>query len=391
MRRKRLICLGPAASVLTAIAILWPAGAVALGAPATSACSPVGAVATPSRGSYDGLYGASALSSNDVWAVGRFIGTDSANETLIEHWNGARFQRVPSPDPQPNDVLLHVQAVSAADVWAVGKTWPATTEVFSPLIEHFDGKTWGAVPTPVLRSGSGLLAGVGATSPGDVWAVGSQFSGPAKASAATLAEHWDGTAWQVVSSPDPGRYGNYLDSVTVVSPRDAWAVGTSDTTPHGTANLIEHWNGTKWSVVASPDAGIDDSLQSVSAVSATDVWAVGDYFENTGSGSLVLTLTVHFDGKRWSIAPSPSPTDDNSLAAVTAVTARDAWAVGGSGDSAAGLVEHWNGTQWRVAAEPYRHGNANYLYAISAGAAPGVWATGSFAGNQTLALHFCQP
>ena len=351
---------------------------------------PSGVVATPSRGSYDGLYGVSALTNNDVWAVGRYIGANSADETLVEHWNGDRFRQVPSPDPQPNDVLLHVQAVSATDVWAVGKTWPATVEVFSPLIEHFDGRTWSAVPTPALRSGSGLLAGVAASSPDDVWAVGSQFSGPADGTAATLAEHWDGTAWQVVSSPDPGRYGNYLDSVTVVSPRDVWAVGTSYTTAHGTANLVEHWNGTTWSVVASPDAGIDDSLRSVSAVGATDVWAVGDYFENTVSGSLVLTLAVHFDGKRWSIVASPSPTSDDNLAAVAAVAARDVWAVGGSGGSPAGLVEHWNGTRWQVAAEPYRPGNANYLYAISASTAPGVWTAGSFAGNQTLALHLCK-
>jgi hypothetical protein len=376
------------------MAAFWPAGPAALGAPAApsagAACSPMGVVATPSRGSYDGLYGVSALNNNDVWAVGRYIGTNSANETLIEHWNGTHFQQVASPDPQPNDVLLHVQAVSATDVWAVGKTWPATTEVFSPLIEHFDGGAWSAVPTPALHSGSGLLAGVAAASADDVWAVGSQFSGPADATAATLAERWDGTAWQVVNTPDPGRYDNYLDSVTVVSPDDVWAVGTSYTTPHGTVNLIEHWNGTKWSVVASPDAGIDGSLQSVSAVSATDVWAVGDYFEDTGSGSLVLTLAVHFDGKRWSIVTTPSPTGDDNLAAVAVVTARDVWAVGGTGGPPADLVEHWNGTQWQVATEPYRHGNANYLYAISASTAAGVWATGSFAGNQTLALHFCK-
>ncbi len=295
VRRKRLICVGSAASALTAIATLWPAGPTALGAPAApsagTVCSPVGVVATPSRGLYDGLYGVSALNNNDVWAVGRYIGANSADETLVEHWNGDRFRQVPSPDPQHNDVLLHVQVVSATDVWAVGKTWPATVEVFSPLIEHFDGRTWSAVPTPALHSGSGLLAGVAATSPDDVWAVGSQFSGPADGMAATLAEHWDGTAWQVMSSPDPGRYGNYLDSVTVVSPRDVWAVGTSYTTAHGTANLIEHWNG----------------------------------------------------------------------------------------------------TQWQVAAEPYRPGNANYLYAISASTAPGAWAAGSFAGNQTLALHLCKP
>ena len=332
----------------------------------------------------------SATSSTDVWAVGRYIGTNSADQTLAEHWNGARFRQVPSPDPQPNDALLGVHALSATDVWAVGKTWPATVEVFSPLIEHFDGRTWSVVPTPPLRSGSGLLAGVAAASPGDVWAVGSQFSGSADSTAATLAERWDGTAWQVVATPDPGRYGNYLNSVTVVSPRDVWAVGTAYTTLNGTVSLIEHWNGAIWSVVKTPGTGIDDGLRSVSAVSATDVWAVGDYFENTVTGSLVLTLAVHFDGKRWSIVASPSPDGDDDLAAVAAVAARDVWAVGGSGAPLAALVEHWNGTRWQVAAEPYRRGNANYLYAISASTAPGVWAAGSFAGNQTLALHFCK-
>jgi hypothetical protein len=396
MRRARFLSAGSLAGVLTAVAFGWPAAPPALGAPfagppAVRSCAPVGAVPTSSRGSFDGLYGVSALSNTDVWAVGRYIDAGSADKALVENWDGTRFRQVPSPDPQPNDVLLGVRAVSATDVWAVGKTWPATAEVFSPLIEHFDGRAWSVVPAPALRSGSGLLGGVAAGSAADVWAVGSQFSGPADANAATLTEHWDGTAWQVVSSPDPGHYGNYLDSVTVVSPRDAWAVGTAGTTAHGTATLIEHWDGTKWSVVPSPDVDIDDSLVSVSAVSASDVWAVGDYFKNTGGGSLVRTLALHFDGKRWSVIASPSPAAHNDFLAVAAASTRDVWAVGGNSGSLPALVEHWNGARWQVATEPYRHGNANYLYAVSAGTAPGVWAAGSFAGNQTLALHFCKP
>jgi hypothetical protein len=385
MRPLRFISAGSVAGALTAAVILWPAGPGA-----AASCRP-GAVPTASRGSFDGLYGVSAVSNNDVWAAGRYIGANSADKTLVEHWDGTRFRQVTSPDPQPNDVLFGVEAVFGTDVWAVGETWPATVEVDSPLAEHFDGRTWTVVPLPALPSGSGLLRGVAAGSPDDVWAVGTQLSGPADSNAATLTEHWDGTAWRVVSSPDPGRYGNYLDSVTVVSPRNAWAVGTSYTTAHGTATLIEHWDGTRWSVVPSPDVDIDDSLVSVSAVNATDVWAAGDYFQNTVGGSLVLTLALHFDGKRWSVVPSPSPTEDNDFLAIAAVSARDAWAVGGSGGGQPALVEHWNGTQWQVAAEPYRHGNANFLYAISAGAGPGVWAAGSFAGSQTLALHFCKP
>ena len=385
MRPLRFIGAGPVAGALAAVAILWPAAP-----PSAASCRPVGAVPAPSRGSFDGLYGVSAVSNNDVWAAGRYIGANSADKTLVEHWDGARFRQVTSPDPQPNDVLFGVEAVSGTDVWAVGETWPATAEVDSPLAEHFDGSSWTVVPLPALPSGSGLLRGVAAGSPGDVWAVGSELSGPANSNAATLTEHWDGTAWHVVSSPDPGRYGNYLDSVTVVSPRDVWAVGTSGTTAHGTATLIEHWDGTRWSVVPSPDAGIQDSLASVAAVSAGDVWAAGDYFTDTGGGSQVLTLALHFNGKQWSQVASPSPDAHNNFLAITAVSSRDVWAVGGSDSGAAALVEHWNGARWRVAAEPYRHGGANFLYAVSAGAGPGVWAAGSLSGNQTLALHFCR-
>src|SRR6476620_7212745 len=36
------------------------------------------------------LYGVSAVSANDVWAVGRFHGP-SNNGTLIEHWDGTKW------------------------------------------------------------------------------------------------------------------------------------------------------------------------------------------------------------------------------------------------------------------------------------------------------------
>jgi hypothetical protein len=54
------------------------------------------------------------------------------------------------------------------------------------LIEHFNGKTWTQVPNL-----GGDLAGVAALSPTDAWAM--SFDGK-------LTEHWNGTAWQAVST-----------------------------------------------------------------------------------------------------------------------------------------------------------------------------------------------
>lgn len=348
-------------------------------------------MASASRGSYDELFGISSPNDAEVWAVGRYIDAESRDRTLAERWDGTGFEQVASPDPQPNDLLYGVGAVSATDVWAVGATFPSTKEVYSTLIEHWDGTTWSVVPSPTLPSGSGVLRAVAAESPDDVWAVGTLLSGVTDTQSATLVEQWNGTAWHVVPSPDPGHFGNALGSVAIVSPDDVWAVGSSYTTKFGTKNLVEHWDGAAWSVVPSPDVDIDDGLASVSAAGPADVWAVGDDFYNTSGGSQVLTLAEHFDGTRWTVVPTPSPTADNDLAAVQVVGAKDVWAVGGSGGPGPALVEHWDGTRWSVASEPYRHGNANYLFAASSGTAPGVWVAGSFggSGNQTLVEHFC--
>jgi len=67
------------------------------------------------------LNGVTAVSTNDVWAVGEFINTSNVNQTLIEHWNGHKWSVVPSPNVGThNNELFGVTAVSATDVWAVG-------------------------------------------------------------------------------------------------------------------------------------------------------------------------------------------------------------------------------------------------------------------------------
>jgi len=58
-------------------------------------------------------------------------------------------------------------------------------------------------------------------------------------------------AGSVVSSPNGGPAHNYLNAVAAISSSDIWAVG-SQTFFGQTGILIEHWNGTAWSVVTSP-------------------------------------------------------------------------------------------------------------------------------------------
>jgi hypothetical protein len=69
--------------------------------------------------------------------------------------------------------------------------------------------------------------------------------------------------------------------------------------------LIEHYDGTAWSIVNSPSvASVSNELYGVSCVNSSDCWAVG----LTYSGGLKQTLIEHYDGTAWSIVTSPNGT-----------------------------------------------------------------------------------
>jgi hypothetical protein len=96
-----------------------------------------------------------------------------------------------------------------------------------------------------------------------------------------------------------GRSG-ILNGVSADSATDAWAVGSYiNPTTGATETLALHWNGTKWSKVASPNPD-NASLSSVSADSATDAWAVGGYINPTTFAE--ETLALHWNGTSWSRA-----------------------------------------------------------------------------------------
>ena len=180
-----------------------------------------------------------------------------------------------------------------------------------------------------------------------------------------------------------------LESITVVSANNAWAVGSSSSPPTAQhvsqSTFIEHWDGKSWQIVASADA--TGSLNAVAAVSATDVWAVGSFTQGTttqGSaiGSNLRTLIEHWDGLRWRVVPGPNSADGNgSLNSLVVVSATDIWAVGSFVDAklllSHPLLERWDGTGWQVV--PLQGRNAatlGWLSSVAATSANDVWAVG---------------
>jgi len=193
------------------------------------------------------------------------------------------------PSPNPAGPLAEiglnaVAATSASDAWAVGAYNTGTTD--KTLIEHWNGTKWAQMPSP---NPAGPLAEIGlnavaATSASDAWAVGAYNTGTTDK---TLIEHWDGHTWKLVASPNPAPHNSLL-SVAATSAGNAWAVGTRST---GTTQLtlILRWNGTAWKLVPSPSPGEVNELAGVAATSATDVWGVGFFT----TGGLTQVLAAH--------------------------------------------------------------------------------------------------
>jgi hypothetical protein len=240
-----------------------------------------------------------------------------------------------------------------------------------------------------------VLNGVSGDSATDAWAVGSYVNNTTKVTD-TLLEHWDGSAWSQVASPSPGT-SNVLSSVSADSPTDAWAVG-SYRTKSGFDSLILRWNGSSWAQVPSPSpAGFpDNELTGVSAISGTDAWAVG-FSRMHGQ---TRTLVLQWNGTAWADVPSPDPgSTDSELDSVSAASATDAWAAGtyvnNKGHATDSLTLQWNGTAWTHVPSPSPSvpGRPTILSGISAISPTDAWAAGTFSGLTTggpedLVLHW---
>lgn len=291
-------------------------------------------VPTPSPGDKaNQLAGVSAVSPDDIWAVGTFQNSLQREKLLAMHWNGTRWVHVAVPQRRSAARFAAVAAIAPDDAWAVGYKTDGTG-----IVDHWDGHSWSTVSAfPDL--GRVILHGVDATSSNDVWVVGERIDG--RQNSSTFAAHWDGQTWQAVTTPDGHRY-TALAGVSMLSSNKAWAAGHA--ADDGNANgLLLRWDGQTWSVVKSPAlVGDNVYLNSISAVSAGDVWAVGSDFTPAGDS---LTLIEHWDGSRWQRVASPSPESFDNLSSVSADSASDAWTVGAV-YTGGRLVEHWNGNRW---------------------------------------------
>jgi hypothetical protein len=343
------------------------------------------------------LYGVSAASSNDIWAAGNYFNGSGYSQTLIEHWDGSTWSVVPSPNPGAhNNWLFGVAATSANDAWAVG--WQASTNIQQPLILHWDGTSWTNFTVSVTRPRV-VLQAISAVSQNDIWAVGLSCETALCDRRITAALHYNGTAWSVVDSPNPGSFDNSFASVVAVSSSDVWAVGEA-CTGNGCASsqsLAEHWDGSTWNLVASPSPGTGRTpLLGVDA-QAGNAWAVGEACTDGGC-TAAQSVTIHWNGTSWNLVSSPNPGSvDTHLNAVAISSAGDVWAVGSEssdGTAFGNAVLHWNGSAWSTISVTGPGSLDDDLRGLARLSPTNIWAVGDFdnaGGERTQVQHYSGP
>jgi hypothetical protein len=253
--------------------------------------------------------------------------------------------------------LFDVAATSATDAWAVGESRHRT------LAEHWDGSTWRRIATPNPDQRSDSLVAVAAIAPDNAWAVGGfglNVGEPLPAGGGPLLVHWDGRGWRRQILPNGARRARLFD-VAAVSSSDVWLVGRS----RNYVPRILHYNGSTWTVIPAVNPGLVPELLGVAATSSSDAWAVGHYGVSDKG-----TLVEHWNGHAWRLVPHRS---DGGLYAVAAVSATDVWALGFTAQSD-GRIDHWDGASWTAVAQA-AHGIQ--LSAVAASGPNDAWAVGS--------------
>lgn len=272
---------------------------------------------------FGNLHDVHCNSASDCWAVGTFHnGGDT--RTLVQHWNGLAWSIVDSPNASSGEgagnSLRNVSCVSAADCWAAGySNTPAGA--YRPLMLRWNGTAWTFFPMPAGTDSAGVakdttLSGMTCVAAADCWAVGSYYRSGRVLSDGTepdlvesLIQHWDGQSWSIVESPPMATTTEYyaLGSVTCVSASDCWAVGTMKKGSAFYQNLAEHWNGSRWTVVPTPNApnavggSRHNLISGITCVTAGDCWAVGHQGANTQTDA--ATLILHYTATETVNAP----------------------------------------------------------------------------------------
>jgi hypothetical protein len=247
------------------------------------------------------------------------------------------WSATPLPEPGERSFLTAVAAISPHEAIAAG--WTAS----GPMIDHWNGTAWTAVPLPPLVPGlhGAGLAAVSAA-PGCAVAVGGGFD-PEAVTEQPLLYRRDGNGWQRDALPELGE-PYVLTGVAMISATEGWAVGHAFPGP-----VVLRWDGVHWINVPVPDPGHAKLL--AVTVRGSEVWAVG--------AQVRKPFALHYDGRTWRQTKCPA---SGPVTAVVSGTS-GVWAASGRD------LMRWTGRKWA--------GIKGITPANALAAAEGLWVAGA--------------
>ncbi len=254
----------------------------------------------------------------------------------------------------------------------------------STLVELFGGKSWSIQPSPTVGTWSGLF-GISCPSRTFCAAVGYVSVGQTTSAAdypreQPLIETYQHSKWSAVRSPTI-LGGGSLGSVSCASTRFRVAVGS-----RGSSTLVEVFDGKSWSVVPSPNGPttFGSLLSGVSCTSAVSCHAVGSYYASKTAGQ--RPLTESYTGGGWTLASLPTAPDGGQLNGIscTRSTSCTAVGVGFKAPDGTNLAYTVNGNMWMSAPGASRfRGSQPGLAAVSCSSAHSCVAVGSHYGGNS--------
>jgi hypothetical protein len=284
------------------------------------------------------------VAGQQVWVFG---GTNPGGQSAPVALSGSgRRWRVSSLPAGLSDFISDATAPSASDIWAISS--------YGRYVLHWNGSRWRVAK----RWGQqGILSDVTALGPRDAWVFGTSAAGDR-----TIGTwHYDGRRWIAVRG-----VAREIYRASALSGRDIWAIAAGET-----GDTIVHLAGQRWHRVPTGRALAGIRWHDILAESAASVWLVGNAASQHGIGPVVL---AHWNGQRWTRLASHV----QAWAGQLAVAGRgQAMATATStGILATGLIVQVSGDgrmTWSSIASSFGSGVSDVALAPKAGL---VWASG---------------
>lgn len=226
------------------------------------------------------------------------------------------------------------------------------------------GATATATWHPVFNATSfpnGRYTSVAATSPKNAWAVGTKNS-----SSGLIAARWNGTSWKWLPVPGASSFkASPFPEVVASSATNMWIFGWLT---NGTRKILR-WDGSWHSVPLPPDGAADSPI----VFSSTDAWAIGVQ-RITSAGACSSTPLWNWTGAKW-IAHMVG----FCAFGLSGTWAKDVWAAGIESlplTKARITAAYWNGTRWRSVTMPHPYTYDSFPQ-IVVGSISNVWVAGT--------------